>query len=159
MYPITTLPGFPELAKNRRNTSYPFISSLNTALSTTGKTIAITGGESKIGVKAALSFAQAGISNIAILGRREVNLVTTAESICSQLPKTNAFKKVLESFSTIDVMISNAGCLSNPIVIPESDEKNWWKRIETNVLGKFNIIRTFVLLTSSSSVFINISSG
>ncbi|KAH6669307.1 hypothetical protein B0J14DRAFT_517437, partial [Halenospora varia] len=175
MSPTNTPTGFPMFTKNWHNTTYPSISSLNPALSATGKTIVITGGGSGIGAATVLSFAQAGASNIAILGRREANLVTTAESIRAQFPKTKvlvataditnssslteAFKKISESFGTIDVMVSNAGYLSRPVTILESDEKDWWKSIETNVLGTFNIARAFAPLASPSSTFVNVSSG
>jgi NAD(P)-dependent dehydrogenase (short-subunit alcohol dehydrogenase family) len=115
---------YPSATKKWHSNTYPSISPTRPELSAKGKTVLITGGGTGIGAETARSFAQAGASRIALLGRREQPLLETKASIERQHPKVEVFvastdvtnkSQVDAAFAKfvgdgkIDVLVSNAG--------------------------------------------------
>jgi NAD(P)-dependent dehydrogenase (short-subunit alcohol dehydrogenase family) len=72
-----------------------------------------------------------------------------------------AAKDVSEIFDgRLDILINNAGYLSDFGGIPDSDPNEWWRDWEVNVKGTYLVTRAFwpFLLKSSLQIIINIAS-
>ena len=99
--------------------------------------VVITGGGSGIGQAVTRTFAKAGSTRIAILGRNQTALETTKVNIekdhtgCSALPVVAdiveiesvraAFGTVVLEFGLIDVVINNAGYINNLSLWADAD--------------------------------------
>jgi 3-oxoacyl-[acyl-carrier protein] reductase len=139
-----------------------------------GKTAIITGASRGIGCATALELARHG-----------VNLVVTArtlealEQTCTQaqalgvkvLPIAcdvskldeveNLIHAAIESFSSLEILINNAGMIE-PIASLETADPNAWTRlIEVNLIGVFYLCHTIIphFLERQTGVIINLSSG
>lgn len=55
-----------------------------------------------------------------------------------------AFARLVKSLGKIDVLVSNAGFMSEMASLDASDGAYWWKAFEINVKGGFNTIPAFV---------------
>lgn len=152
------------------------ISPTRPELSAEGKSIVVTGGGTGIGASIALSFAKAGASFIGLTARREEKLLSSKAAIEKAAPGVKvglavgdvvdakglneAFAKLAkEAGGKLDVLVSSAGYLNEPSSIMEGDPEDWWKVQDIVIRGTYNTIRAFVPLASSSSIFINITSG
>lgn len=133
-----------------------------------------------MGRAAAISYAKAGASGIAIAARSSLDTVTkevreAAKTAGRPEPKilslkldvtnrTNVegvAKELAAAFDyRLDILINNAGYLSNMVGIPDTDPDEWWRHWEVNVKGVYLVTRTFwpMLLKSSLKVIINVSS-
>ena len=85
------MPPFPTPTSKWHTTSYPSIAPSRPELSAKGKSVVITGGGTGIGAETARSFAEAGASRIALLGRREKPLLDTKASIEQSFPNVEVF--------------------------------------------------------------------
>ncbi|CAG8983706.1 hypothetical protein HYALB_00006275 [Hymenoscyphus albidus] len=154
------------------------ISPLRPELSAKGKVIVITGGGSGIGLSVAKAFAQAGASQIGIIGRREDILKSSIEeitkystdsgtgveyavadvTIASQI--TAAFKDLAERMGKINVFVSNAGFMARPAPVTEAvDDVEWWTAFETNVKGTLHSLRAFLVHASPTPMVLSMNSG
>ena len=93
-----------------------------------GKVVLITGSSRGIGQEAAITYAKAG-ANVTIAGRSQETLVKTAAAIRETVPGAHvlaihtdvrdpkateaAVQTTLERFSQLDILIANAGALSD----------------------------------------------
>ncbi|KAJ4251942.1 hypothetical protein NW762_011242 [Fusarium torreyae] len=170
---MTTL-GSP--VKTTHQKTYPSISPLRPELSTKGKNALITGGGSGIGASIAKSFAQSGITNLAILGRTEKTLLQNKTEIENQYPNTKVWTytvdivdadstlSALEAYTTainskIDILIANAGYMPKAEPIAEADPNDWWHTFEINVKGNFNLLRAFHPLAAPGATVIHVSTN
>lgn len=151
---------FPSLTKKWHSETYDAISPKRPELSAKGKVIVITGGGGSIGGAAALAFAQAGATKIAVIGRRDGPLQETKKQVESEVSGTtvlpvhgdlsdgssmkNALTQVRESFGEIDILVANAGYLSRFQPVTEADPEEWWKGFEINTKGAFNTARALL---------------
>ena len=135
-------PPFPSLTATWHNDTYPSISPTRPELSAAGKTIVITGGGQGIGRGIVSAFASAGAKSIAILGRTQRTLTETKDVVGAQYPNTSitthvvdvteaaAVKTAAETIGAWDVLVLNAGFLSEPSTVKDADVVDWWKAFE-----------------------------
>ncbi|KAF7550349.1 hypothetical protein G7Z17_g5777 [Cylindrodendrum hubeiense] len=162
--------------KTLHQTSYPAISPKRPELSTKGKNALITGGGSGIGAAIAQSFAQSGITNLALLGRTEKSLLekkneievlspgTTVWTYVVDVTDAKATSSAVQSFATsihgkIDILIANAGYLSSLNTIADSDPEDWWQGFDITVRGNFNLLQAFHPFAAERATVIHNSSS
>lgn len=149
-----------------RKSTAPQISA-KTPLLLTSHAPVTTGAGGSIGSATTLAFAKAGASSIAIIGRRKEPLQQTKTDVEKAVPGTNVFivqgdvseadsirgalGNVKKEFGDIDILICNAGYLSEFESLGTADPKEWWRGFETNVLGAFNCTRAFLSTASSAN--------
>ena len=167
----TTVP-FPSFTKTWDNTSYRIVYSLKPSLFAKGKNILIIGGGLGIGAQTAQSFAEAGASNIAIIGRTEKRLLSKKEHIETLFPSVKIYALIadvtnksevdatcascLAKTGKIHILIDNAGyCDVDPLIV-DTDPNIWMRSIEVNVRG--SLIAAFASLRSftSDAVIVNV---
>jgi NAD(P)-dependent dehydrogenase (short-subunit alcohol dehydrogenase family) len=158
-------PPFPSLTAEWHNSPYPALSPSQSHLSTSGKTILITGGGRGIGARIAYAFAASGASIIAITGRTESSLTESKKDIETAYPSVKvltlpvdvtdapgietAFKKVSDENDGrgIDIFIHNAGVAPAGARISDvqsaADRQAWWQGYEINVLGTMTVLSAF----------------
>ncbi|KAF2651725.1 oxidoreductase-like protein [Lophiostoma macrostomum CBS 122681] len=160
------------------NDTYPSIDSSKTDLS--GKYVLITGASKGIGRAAAISYARAGASGIALgarssladvatavksaaksVGKPEPKVVTLNLDIADRASVTAAAEQVSEAFDgKLDILVNNAGFLSPWKKLGETDPDLWWTDWEVNVKGLYLMTHAFLplVLKSSHKVIINVAS-
>ncbi|PVH93134.1 putative oxidoreductase [Periconia macrospinosa] len=158
--------------------TYPFISSYSHE-TLAGISALITGSSRGIGLQTAVHFAKAGCSKIAIAARSSlsdarlavekaaaeygttINILTLDLDVSSTEQTDAAAAEVKRAFGHLDILINNAGHLSEFQSIGESDPYAWWKSWETNIHGTYLCIRSFLplLLDSARPTVINVSSA
>ncbi|KAF2795757.1 oxidoreductase-like protein [Melanomma pulvis-pyrius CBS 109.77] len=158
--------------------TYPAIDPTKADLS--GKYVLITGASKGVGKAAAISYAQAGASGIAIgarspleqvsqqmlaaakkAGRNPPNIVTLQLDVTSGASVSAALAQVSAAFSgRLDILINNAGYLSPFAPIADTDPDDWWRDWEVNVKGVYLMTRAFIplLARSAARTVVNITS-
>lgn len=163
---------FPSFTKVWHTETYPAISTTRPELSAQGKTVLVTGAGSGIGAGIAKSFASAGASKIALIGRTAAKLMSTQEEIKLLFPGVEVVVGVADvrdeaavnstfcSFGDIkiDVLVSNAGYgVVSPIKNMNVDEL--WEIVETNLKGAFIVTKAFLAVAASNAVVVHIASS
>lgn len=170
----STAPPMPSFTKTWHSMSYSAIDPHRTSLSLQGKTIVITGAGSGIGARTALSFAAAGASDIAILGRREQNLLATKSRVESEYANSKvhifavdvavtanvdtAITNFAQAAGKLDVLINNAGVGVQDALIQDADVEEWYSSIDINLKGSFNVARAFLQHKAAEASIINVAS-
>jgi NADP-dependent 3-hydroxy acid dehydrogenase YdfG len=132
------------------------------------KTVLITGGGSGIGLALARAFSRSGYS-VVISGRDLKRLQTAAD----ELRKSNAaviaiacdvrdpvsvekmFKEVAALYSTLDVLINNAGVAHALTPVDRLPVETWKQVIDTNITGTFLVTRAALPLMRAGSTIVN----
>jgi len=138
------------------------------------KTVLITGASSGIGAACARQFAQAG-AKLVLCARRKDKL----DELANELMKThgvqihtfqlditqhaeviNAIKSLPQQWSTIDILLNNAGLAAGLDTLQESNVQDWEDMINTNVKGLLYMTRTILpqMVDRNSGHIINIGS-
>lgn len=143
--------------------------------STAGKTVVVVGGGQGIGAATALAFAKSGAANLALLGRTERTLSSTASKIEAEYVNTKvhtyvadvtkkgtveaAFEKLQQAAGPIDVLIYNSGYLpaTKPMAVVDFDD--WWNGYECNVKGAFNVLTSFKPAAADNASVVNVSAA
>ncbi|KAF6836535.1 short chain dehydrogenase reductase [Colletotrichum plurivorum] len=167
---------FPSPTKTYHQNTYEAISPSRPELSTKGKNAFISGGGTGIGASIAQSLAKSGVTNLAIMGRRTAPLEATKTDIEAANPGTKvhlyagditdaeATKNTLAAFAEavggkINILIANAGYLSDLASITETDADEWWQGFEVSVRGNFNLLRAFQPLAAKDASVIHVSTA
>ncbi|KAF5360050.1 hypothetical protein D9758_007601 [Tetrapyrgos nigripes] len=138
-----------------------------------GKVVLITGASKGIGESIATFYAKAGAKLViaartqttldgvqkAIGGSTEVLAVPT--DVTDTKAVENLIKSTISKFGRLDIVVANAG-KADPWDKPftEKDPNEWWKTIEVNIRGVYNVAHYAIPhLEKTSGYFITISSG
>jgi NAD(P)-dependent dehydrogenase (short-subunit alcohol dehydrogenase family) len=142
-------------------------------LSAKGKVVLITGGGQGIGRATARAFAQANADVIIITGRTPQTLLETKTELGKISPRTKVrtfigdvtdanavrtiFEAIKDEFGRVDVLVSNAGYLPEPVPISKQDLNDLWKAFEINTKGTFIVVQAFLGVASPNATLINLS--
>lgn len=158
--------------------SYPEISSL-AAATHVGKSVFIAGASRGIGLAIAISFAQAGTSQIAIAARSnlesakkeileaaskakrpEPKVLCVKLDVTSQSNTEEAAKTVEKEFGKLDIVVINAAIFPTMSLIADSDPDTWWEGLNVNLRGPYLISRAFLplLLKGGDKTIITVAS-
>ncbi len=136
------------------------------------KTILITGATSGIGLAAAKKLAN-DENQLILCGRRqqkldeiskELSAITNVLSLCFNVSDKNEVNKILENlpreFSSIDILINNAGNAHGLDTIQEGSLEDWDNMIDSNVKGLLYVSRLIMpkMVERKSGHIINIGS-
>lgn len=161
--------------------TYSFISDSN-ADSMHGRSVLITGASRGIGLTTAVHFARAGCPMIALAARYSLaeaeaavrkaaaaaaDSKMTLKILALSLDITSidsvqaVAQQVKHTFGHLDVLINNAGHLSEFRDIGDSDPVEYWKTWDTNVNGTYLCVRQLLplLLDSQLKTVINVTSA
>jgi 3-hydroxy acid dehydrogenase / malonic semialdehyde reductase len=117
--------------------------------------VLITGASSGIGEACARVFAEAGAKLILVARRKErleelANELTNtsvhalALDVCDRPSVQSALANLPESWSTIDILINNAGLSRGLNKLQEGDIQDWEEMIDTNIKGSLYLTRSVV---------------
>ena len=136
------------------------------------KTILITGATSGIGLAAAKKLAN-DKNQLILCGRRqqkldeiskELSAITNVLSLCFDVSDKNEVNKILENltaeFSSIDILINNAGNAHGLDTIQEGSLDDWDNMIDSNVKGLLYVSRVIMpkMIENQNGHIINIGS-
>ncbi|KAK5107074.1 hypothetical protein LTR62_001892 [Meristemomyces frigidus] len=165
-------PPFPSMTETWHEDMYPAIDpTKRPKLSLQGKKVVISGGGAGIGRGLTQAFADAGASSIAIIGRRDSMLHETKRrvkdnnsnaditTIVADITDAASVKKAAQEIGNWDILISNAGYLSTPALLVQSEADEWWRSFEVNVKGTFNLTQAFLPSRNPASILIGINAA
>ncbi|KKY13232.1 putative short-chain dehydrogenase reductase sdr [Diplodia seriata] len=156
------------LTKTYHTTAYPAIDPTNPANSAAGKTVAISGGHSGIGLAIATGFCAAGASTVILLARRRAVLDSAAATLRAAHANTTIWTYSLDVRDTaataatfasirdrlreekgdaaadVDVLVANAAVLDQGDVSLDFDPDVVRNSFDTNVFGNLNLARAFL---------------
>ena len=174
---------FPSPTSKWHSKTYPSISPTRAELSARGKTVVVTGGGTGIGAETARSFASAGASRIALLGRRLQPLLDTKASIEQQfvgavdvlIMSTNvanksevdaAFSKIVSDGDIpatgdgkIHVLVNAAGMIGPQDSVEEVDSEGFRQAMEINLMGSLYVAQAFLRYAATDAVAIDVNSA
>lgn len=177
--PTATMAPFPSATRTWHSTSYPSISPAKPSLSAKGKTVLITGGGTGIGAETARSFAVAGASRIALLGRRiqplqdtkaaierEYGQTTKVFVVSTDVTKKTEVDAAFEKFAStdtdttkIDILVSNAATTGPFEGVEDADATEFLNGINTNLSGALYVAQTFAQFAAPDAVIIDVNSN
>jgi NADP-dependent 3-hydroxy acid dehydrogenase YdfG len=153
-------PPYPAPVTEWHNDTYDAINPKRPELSQAGKTVVITGAGQGIGREIAGAFAEAGASNIHVLGRTKQTLEETKTIVEKSNPNTKvavhvadvvdkvAVEKAAREIGSWDVLVANAGYIPVPNSILESDADEWWKTFEVSFSRVCSCSKPSVLIST-----------
>ena len=162
---------FPSPTQVWHNALYNSIDPTRPGLSAKGKSVFITGGGAGIGVAIVHAFAKAGATKIAITGRRESKLLATKTDVekafdgvtittfVGDITDQKAMDNAFATIGTVDIVVNNAGYLSDLASIKDSALDEWWRGFEVNVKGSFIVAQAFLKVASANATIVNVTAG
>lgn len=166
---------WPSPTKTWHDDTYPAIDPTRPELSLAGKTAVITGGGNGIGGAIAQSFARAGISSLALIGRRLQVLEEKKAQIAIINPQTQvlllqadivdgdrvqkAFETVKSQFGEPNILVNNAAYFDGAVSVLKDSVDDWYQAFDINVKGSLHVARSFLSVAAPSPRILNVSSG
>ncbi|KAJ5776437.1 Glucose/ribitol dehydrogenase [Penicillium nucicola] len=165
---------FPSPTATWHTESYPAISPNRPELSAEGKTVIVTGGGTGIGAETAMSFAIAGASRLALLGRRKEPLLATKAAIEEKFPDIELFvaatdvtnrtqvDAAFESFAQsakIDILVSGAAMIGPQDPVRDVDGEMFLDAVNQNLRGTLFVSQAFLRHASKHATVIDINSS
>ena len=165
---------FPSPTSTWHSTAYASISPIRPAVSANGKVVVITGGGTGIGAGTARSFAEAGATRIALLGRREQPLLDTQADIARDFPSVDIFvaptditrrSEVDAAFANfigsdkVNIVVSNAGSMGPSDSVEDAEEHSFLGAVQQTIQGSLFIAQAFLRHAAPNAVAINVSSS
>ncbi|KAI0301907.1 NAD-P-binding protein [Multifurca ochricompacta] len=175
---FTTLIGYnEELPVSLHHDVYPTIDPKDAFANRTynGKVVLVTGASRGIGQEIAIAYSKAG-ANVAIAGRFQETLDKTAAAIRAAAPEAQVLsipvdvrdskaveavvQATLRRFGKLDILIANAGVLSNfGQKLGEKHPDQWWNTFEVNVRGVYNAVRSSLPALEETNGYIAVISS
>jgi len=132
------------------------------------KVTLITGGARGIGLALAKAFAEKGYA-VVITGRDQARLQAAAEELRKGKAEITAlqcdvrepasveklFAEIRQRYSTIDVLVNNAGVAHALSPVDEMPLETWKEVIDTNLTGMFLVTRTALPMMRTGSTIVN----
>ena len=126
------------------------------ALRFDGKTVLVTGASSGIGRETALAFAAAG-ANVVLVARRAAALakvasqaraagaeaLSVATDVTSPTAVAACFRKAVQRFGSIDIVVNNAGVLL-PANVVDIDPADLQRMLDVNLFGALHVLQAAV---------------
>ncbi|KAL7946714.1 hypothetical protein V8C42DRAFT_352267 [Trichoderma barbatum] len=166
---------WPSPTKKWHDDTYPAIDPTRLELTLAGKTAVVMGGGSGIGGPIAQSFAKAGVSRLALIGRRLQVLQDSKAQIAAINPQTDvlviegdiingdqiqkAFVTVKSTFGEPHILVNNAAYFDGLVSALRDDVDTWYRAFEINVKGNLQVIRSFLSVAATSPRILNVSSA
>jgi NAD(P)-dependent dehydrogenase (short-subunit alcohol dehydrogenase family) len=173
-HPSVVLPKF---TSKFHHEPYPAISPFRPELSTTGKSVCITGAAGGIGSAMSKAFVQSKVSDLALVDLNGDGLLRLKDTLQKEagdsdtrihtfvldITDTDAVRKVFGEIETavgrkLDVLVNNAGyqALNRPML--DIDIDDWYKCFDINVKGSFVVVVEFLRHANPDAVVINLAS-
>lgn len=164
-------------AAKSHNDTYPAITAAESKQNE--RAVFISGASKGIGRATAISFAQAGASDIAIAarspldaveeavldaakraGRQSPRVLKLALDISDEESVRSAASQTQQIFGRLDIVVNNAGCLETTTLLADTDPTLWWNSLEVNLKGTYLMTRAFLplLLKGGEKTIVNVSS-
>ena len=86
-----------------------------------------------------------------------VNVLVVQGDVSDEKSIRGALDNVKKELGDIDILICNAGYLSQFDPLETADPKEWWKGFEINVGGAFNCTRAYLSTAGKSPILLEIS--
>ncbi|KAK4044646.1 hypothetical protein C8A01DRAFT_11900 [Parachaetomium inaequale] len=166
---------FPSPTATWHDNTYESLSPTRPEVSAKGKSVLITGGGTGIGAETARSFAAAGASRIALLGRREQPLLETKAAIEREFPGVEvltaptdvtkksevdaAFARFLDGRGRLDIVVSNAAKTGPHESVADADPERFMDAVDVNVRGALFVAQAFLRYAADDAVAVNVSSS
>ncbi|KAI1415950.1 NAD(P)-binding protein [Hypoxylon sp. FL1857] len=154
---------------------YEAISPSLPQLSVVSKSVFIAGGSAGIGKATALAFLKAGCRRLALTGRREAVLSSTAAELRAQYPGTNvltfaadissiedmdaAFASAKSEFGPLDIAVNSAGYQPSLKPLSSTDLEEWWRGFEINVKGAAILARCVSKHAAANAVVLHLGTA
>lgn len=121
-----------------------------------GKTVLVTGASSGIGRETALAFAGAG-ANVVLVARRAaalarvasqaraagVEALAVATDITNPTAVVTCFRKAVQRFGSVDIVVNNAGVLL-PAKVVDLDPADLQRMLDVNLFGALHVLQAAV---------------
>ncbi|KAH8817328.1 hypothetical protein F5884DRAFT_842590 [Xylogone sp. PMI_703] len=168
---------FPNPTSKYHHDPTPITDPTQKHLSVAGKIVLVTGGGTAIGAATVEAFSKAQAAHVFLVGRRFQLLENVTNKLSPQYPQTkfhpiavditreteiSSLFKEIKKVGPIDILIANAGYLSEPGPIATSDTTEWWKSFETNVFGTYLLSKYFLNqqpAPKGTPIFISVNTG
>lgn len=157
--------------------TYATISPTRPELSLHGKSVVITGGGSGIGAAITEAFARAGVSKLALLGRRPdvldctaakiksiakpgTQIITVPADIADEEQVSAAFDQISRQFGQkLDILVNSAAYFGGKVPLATENLQGVDGTLNINVRGTFLVARTFISTAVDDATIISISSA
>ncbi|KAF2099350.1 NAD-P-binding protein [Rhizodiscina lignyota] len=166
-HPKRSLMGF-DFTPTIHNDTYPFIDPRSQNMS--GISVLVTGASRGIGRATCLSYARAGVSNIAVgarssldslvedinaaakeAGKPEPKVLPLTLDITDESSVEAARASVEKEFGRLDILYNNGGYLEPFLPVTESRTDEWWYTMTVNIKGPYLVTKAFIPLLLRTS--------